>query len=151
MHKEFINEIETDGKYINEEIFRKYFKYQSPLFLAKDFFKAKKNKLVNTINNALTDLRNAIIVGAIPENENPNKIVNIVEKILDFNKEQKGKGLSLDFYHSQFKLNPKQMLQRLPIALAQVKAGHTSENLSNETRQIIFSLCREKEVTKKSI
>ena len=151
MHKEFINEIETDGKYINDEIFRKYFKYQSPLFLAKDFFKAKNNKLVNTINNALTDLRNAIIVGAIPENENPNKIVNIVEKILDFNKEQKGKGLSLDFYQSQFKLNPKQMLQRLPVALAQVKAVHTSENLSNETRQIIFSLYREKEVTKKSI
>ena len=36
------------------------------------------------------------------------------------------------------------MLQRLPIALAQVKAGDTSENLLNEKRQIIFSLYREK-------
>ena len=41
------------------------------------------------------------------------------------------------------------MLQRLPIALAQVKAGSTSENLLNEIKQIIYSLYREKEVTKK--
>ena len=43
------------------------------------------------------------------------------------------------------------MLQRLPIALAQVKAGNTSENLLNEIRQIIFSLYQEKEVAKKYI
>ena len=41
------------------------------------------------------------------------------------------------------------MLQRLPIALAQVKAGNTSENLLNEIRQITYSLYREKEITKK--
>ena len=41
------------------------------------------------------------------------------------------------------------MLQRLPIALAQVKAGNTSENLLNEIRQIIYSLFREREVTNK--
>ena len=41
------------------------------------------------------------------------------------------------------------MLQRLPIALAQVKAGNTSENLLNKIRQIIYSLYRAKEVTKK--
>ena len=46
-------------------------------------------------------------------------------------------------------LTPKQMLQRLPIALAQVKAGNTSENLLNEIRQIIYSLYRAKEITKK--
>ena len=38
-------------------------------------------------------------------------------------------------------LTPKQMLQRLPIALAQVKAGNTSGNLLNEIRKIIYSLC----------
>ena len=37
-------------------------------------------------------------------------------------------------------LTPKEMLQRLPIALAQVKAENTSENLLNEIRQIIYSL-----------
>ena len=46
-------------------------------------------------------------------------------------------------------LTPKQMLQRLPIALAQVKAGNNSERLLNETRQIVFSLYQSKEITKK--
>ena len=41
------------------------------------------------------------------------------------------------------------MLQRLPIALAQVKAGNTSEDILNEIIQIIYSLYQEKEVTKK--
>ena len=45
-------------------------------------------------------------------------------------------------------LIPKQILQRLPIALAQVKAGNTSENVLNEIRQIIYSLYRAKEITK---
>ena len=44
---------------------------------------------------------------------------------------------------------PKQMLQRLPIALAQVKAGNNSENLLNEIRQIIYLLYQSKEITKK--
>ena len=46
-------------------------------------------------------------------------------------------------------LTPKQIFERLPIALAQVKAWNTSENLLNEIRQIIFSLYREKEITQK--
>ena len=41
------------------------------------------------------------------------------------------------------------MLQRLPIAVAQVKAGNAPGNLLNEIRQIIHSLCRAKEITKK--
>ena len=41
------------------------------------------------------------------------------------------------------------MLQRLPIALAQVKAGNNSENLLNEMRQTIYSLYQAKEITKK--
>ena len=56
-------------------------------------------------------------------------------------KKQKGNGIKI--------LTPKQMLHRLPIALAQVKAGDKSENLLNKIRQIIYSLYQEKEVTKK--
>ena len=41
------------------------------------------------------------------------------------------------------------MLQRLPIALAQVKAGNNSEILLNEIRQIVYSLYQSKEITKK--
>ena len=42
------------------------------------------------------------------------------------------------------------MLEILPIALAQVKAGNTPKNLLNEIRQIIYSLYWEKEITKKA-
>ena len=55
--------------------------------------------------------------------------------------ETKGKGLKI--------LTPKQMLQRLPIALAQVKAANNSESLLNEIRQIAYSLYQSKQVTKK--
>ena len=53
----------------------------------------------------------------------------------------KGKGLKM--------LTPKQMLQRLPIALAQGKTGNNSQNLLNEIRQIIYSLYQSKEIIKK--
>ena len=46
-------------------------------------------------------------------------------------------------------LTPKQVLQRLPIALAQVKAGNSSESLLNKIRQIVYSLYQSKEITKK--
>ena len=42
-----------------------------------------------------------------------------------------------------------QMLQRLPLALAQVKAGNTSENLLNKIHQIIYYMYQVKEITKK--
>ena len=64
--------------------------------------------------------------------------------ILDAKKlarEQEGKGLKI--------LTPNQMLKILPIALAQVKAGNNSESLLNEIRQIVYSLYRSKEITKK--
>lgn len=71
--------------------------------------------------------------------KNPNKIIAIVEKILDLNQE-KSRGLKI--------LTPMQMLQTLPVALAQVKAGNASENLLNEIYQIIQSLCRAEEISK---
>ena len=46
-------------------------------------------------------------------------------------------------------LSPKQVIQRLPIALAQVKAGNNSESLLNEIRQIVYSLYQSKQITKK--
>ena len=55
--------------------------------------------------------------------------------------ETEGKGLKI--------LTPKQMLQRLPIALAQVKAGNNSESLLNEIRQIVYSLYQSKQITTK--
>ena len=56
------------------------------------------------------------------------------------NKVVKGEGLKI--------LSPKQMLQRLPIALVQVKASNNSEKLLNEIRQIVSSLYQSKEIAK---
>ena len=55
--------------------------------------------------------------------------------------ETKGTGLKM--------LTSKQMLQRLPIALAQVKAGNNSESFLNDIRQIVYSLYQSKQITKK--
>ena len=55
--------------------------------------------------------------------------------------EIEGKGLKI--------LTPKQMLQILPIAIAQVKVGNNLESLLNEIRQVIYSLYQSKQVTKK--
>ena len=141
-----MNEVIADEKLINHEILWNHFKYQNPLFLAKDLIRAteaKNEQLVNNVNNKLIDLKNVVIRKEIPENENPNKIVDTVEKIFVFDKQQKGKGIKI--------LTTKQILQRLPIALAQVKAGNTTENLLHEIRQIVYSLYGEKEVTMKYI
>ena len=77
------------------------------------------------------------------------------EKVLDafqskiFSIKSKGAGI-LNPDHSKLKiLTSKQMLQRLPIALAQVKAGNNSESLLNEIRQIVYSFCQSKQITKK--
>ena len=55
-------------------------------------------------------------------------------------REQQGKGPKI--------LTPNQMLKRLPIALAQIKAGNNSERLLNEIRQIVYYLYRSKKITK---
>ena len=46
-------------------------------------------------------------------------------------------------------LSPKQMLQVLPIALTQIKAGNNSESLLNEIRQIVYCFYQSKQMTKK--
>ena len=73
-----------------------------------------------------------IYIKEIPENKNARKVASIFEKILIFNEQQKSRGLKIS--------TAKQMLQRLPTDLAQVKAGNTSENLRNKILQIIYSL-----------
>ena len=73
--------------------------------------------------------------------EKPNKIVEIVEESLKFNKQnQKGEGLKI--------LTPNQLLSRLPIPLAQLKAENNSEKLKNDIRQLLYSLYRSKKLTK---
>ena len=60
--------------------------------------------------------------------------------ILEFNRQQEKKGLKT--------LIPNQMVSRLTISLAQLKAGNNSEKLKNEIRQLLYSLYRSKKLTK---
>ena len=80
--------------------------------------------------------------------EGREKVINaFVSKIFPI--KTKGTGY-LESETSSFKIvTPNQMLRRLPITLAQVKAGNNSESLLNEIIQIVYSLYRSKEITKK--
>ena len=92
----FMNEIKNDEEHINSEIFNEYFGYQDPSFSVKDLIKAnqtKNNEIVIQTIDSINKLENAVNKKEIPGNENPNKIIDIVEKVLEFNKEQKEKSL----------------------------------------------------------
>ena len=73
--------------------------------------------------------------------EKPDKILKIVKEILEFNEQnQSEKGLKI--------LTPDQMLSRLPISLAHLKAGNNSEKIKNEIRQLLHSMYRSEKLTK---
>ena len=113
----------------------------------KHYLKQKiknNNELVSAINSGLIDFKKEIEKMSKEEkkNEKPNKILKIVKKILEFNrKKQSAGGLKI--------LTPNQMLSRLPITLAQLKAGNNSEKLKNEIRQLLYSLYHSKNMIKR--
>ena len=126
--KNFFEYIENESKSINYELFKKYFYASAPTALAKKLYKAKdkkeNNELVNVIKTGLIDLKNEIkkLSKEEIENEKRDKILKIVEEILEFNREkQSGQGLKI--------LTPNQMLSRLPTTLAQLKAKQLHKNL----------------------
>ena len=100
--------------------------------------------MVKSVSKNLNKMKK--IIKNVPENktfeiEENEKIVDIVERILELNSEkQLGLGLKI--------LTPKQMLGRLPISLAQLKAGNNSEKLKNEIRKLLYALYRSKKLTK---
>ena len=103
----------------------------------------KNNYLVNVIKSGLIDLKNEITKMSKrgKKIKKSNEIVIIVEDILEFNgKKKSGGGLKI--------LTLDQMLSRLPITLAQLKAVNSSEKLKNEIRQLLYSLYKSKKLTK---
>ena len=123
-------------------IFKVYFVFVVPTPLTKKLYetkdKKKNSELVELIKVRWSDLKDEIekMSKKEIENEKPGKILKIVEEILEFNEQnQSGKGLKI--------LTPNQMLSRLPISLAQLKAGNNSE-----IRQLLYSLYRSKKLTK---
>ena len=130
-------------------MFKEYFNFKVPSALVKKLYetkdKKKNNDLVELIKIRWSNLKDEIekMSQDEKETEKPDKILEIVEKILIFNREnreQQGLGLKI--------LTPNQMLSRLPITLAQLKAGNNSEKLKNEIRQLLYSLYRSKKLTK---
>ena len=86
LNKNFIGKMKSSGKSINNEIFN-----QSTTFVAEDLFKAsqtKNNHIVNRATDSLDGLKNSIIKIEIPENQNPDKIIDFLETILKFNNKQ---------------------------------------------------------------
>ena len=140
---EWVNKKETN---INSEIFQRLFKFQRPSDMFKLLYKTnnkKKNKeLVNMIKSGTIDSKNEINEDE-KEAEKLDRILKIVDEIIDFNNKisvQSGEDLKI--------LTPNQMPSRLPITLAQLKAGNNSDKLKNEIRQIFYSLYRSKKLTK---
>ena len=136
--------INEEGLSINDELFKKHFKIKKPSLIYKVLSetndKEKNNKLVNIFNSGLKDLENEI--KNMPKKERktkkPNNIVTVVKKILDFD-EHAQKGLKI--------LTPNQMLNRLPIASAQLQAGNNSNKLKNEIKQLLYSRYCSKNMT----
>ena len=98
---------------------------------------------MSVINSGLKDLKEEINKMCKEEriNKKSDKIVNIVKKVLKFNKQnQEGQWLKI--------LTPSQIFRRLPITLAQLKAWNNSEKLKNEIRQLLYSFYRSKNMTK---
>ena len=124
--KEF-NDLINKGKIdINRNLFLKKFSFLRPCEMLNVVYSAnnkkKNNDLINVIKSELSDLKNEI--EEISEDEiqikQPDKIVDIVERILEFNRQnQEGQGQKI--------LTSSQMLSRLSIILAQLKAGNNSE------------------------
>ena len=144
-----LNEIEKKEQNINNELFKKYFTdYQSPSNMYKKLSETENAEInktkVDFIKKILSKLQKT--VDYVPKDntfkiEENEKIIDIVKHILEFNdKIQSGQGIKV--------LTPNQMLSRLPISLAQLKAGNNSEKLKNEIWQLLHSLCRSKKLTK---
>ena len=132
---------------IDNAIFQNHFSFQRPSDMLKAVYttndKKKNNRLVNVIKSGLSDLKNGIedMGEKEKEIEKPNEVIDVVEKTLEFNKQnQSGQGLKT--------LTPDQMLSRLPVTLAELKAGNNSQKLKNEIRQLLYSLYRSKKFTK---
>ena len=135
------------------------------------------DELFDKIDTKLNTLKNLVkIVSNKTEKERINNVIKSVDFFLDqiaFDKnvsysDSDNKQDSLDFkfsdsdnkqdyFHSESSdtkgeglkiLTPNQMLSRLQITLAQLKAGNNSEKLKNEIRQLLYSLYRSKTLTK---
>ena len=114
--------------FIREEIINAF---KKGIFLYIDGFQVEKETDEETDEVTDEDTDEEMDTTIMPELESEESAVE---------RRNQGKGLKI--------LTPNQMLSRLPITLAQLKAGNNSEKLKNEIRQLLYSLYRSKNMTK---
>ena len=118
---------------------------QGPMPDKKQKFLENINKLLSQRENVLKMYNNKTIplkdYQSQPGTSNDPRYTSTQQDVSEPESEQEGEGLKI--------MSPNQMLQRLPILLAQVKAGNNSKELLNEIRQIVYYLYRTKNITKK--
>ena len=126
-------------------MFKEYFtNFESPSDMCKicETERIKNEDQVYLIKQVLDKMKKKMVKnvakGSASKAETNEKIIDIVECILYFNRQRQGLTI----------LTPNQMLCRLPISLAQIKARNNSGKLKNEIRQLLYSLYRSKKVTK---
>ena len=129
----FLNEIKK-GKMSLEEAKNYQQNYLNYLNIIRKGSKNANQKITLANINIHFNARN----NAIKFIENYGSMILEAKKLA---KEQEGTGLKI--------LTSNQMLKRLPVALAQIKAGNNSESLLNEIRQIVYSLYRSRKLLKK--
>ena len=154
MLKKFLDEIITNKKIIdvtwvdNPKLFNKINND-----ITNRYHKDKNSTELLSIQSFLDDINNEHIenkkdaykkIKDLKNNDELKDIVKELERAIfgyDYeNEELSGSGLKI--------LTNKQMLNRLPILLAQIQAGNNSTKLKNEARQILYSLYRSKVLTK---
>ena len=142
-----LEQSKEEQKDIDMDLFRKYFSYEKPDMIARVLhnLKIKTNnyEIASLIHNSFKYLVDKS--KEMPAGTNKNQIIKTltnVHKILAINEqEQKQRGQGLK------SLMPHQMLSRLSISLAQLKAGNNSGKLKNEIRQLLYSLYQSKMLT----
>ena len=142
------------------QMFKKLFSYKNPGKLEEALIrvnaKEKYNDLLNDLNIKRTVLRDQIKTKIGVSRTRLENLANVVKNILDNvglnnnmpdleSEESAAQGQSAKKLKI---LTPNQMLNRLPVYLAQLNAGNNSENLKNEIKQLLYSLYRSNDLTK---
>ena len=137
---------ENKNKFNTEEITKSLKKLRNKLINLSEF-KEEYNKFVDNIVKFEYD-KSEKEPGSVSPNQKKMRrhardlkdTIDLYNLKSDSDTSKKGEGLKI--------LNKKQMLNRLPILLAQIEAGNNSIKLKNEARQILYSLYRSKLLTK---
>ena len=127
--------------------------FKEPTKLKESVKKWKKTLTLKSaiiLLNGRQEALNAFESGIFPKGKQGKGPISVLDFVACIESCPTVRSLTVSSWYTNMNIyTPKQIFERLTIALAQVKADNTSENLLNEIRQIIYSLYWAKEITKK--